>query len=185
MAKQGLGAGPLTCPLPPHIALMKMSPRWRPRALTQPWPCVARSQLLPSCPERPARKPARSHAWPPGVGPPTSCLGPTVGSYCRVGAQKRDGKWRGARDGERWERTPVLRKGGPWLWFPSPANQGLLSQVRGESGQMQAPGPGFQARAGAWCQVGLRQVWGSLDKRIPDRAPCQALALASSPHSSG
>lgn len=39
---------------------------------------------------------SRSHAWPPGVGPPTSCLGPTVGSYCRVGAQKRDGKWRGA-----------------------------------------------------------------------------------------
>ena len=39
----------------------------------------------------------------PGGRPPTSCLGPTVGSYCRVGAQKRDGKWKSPSDGSlRW-----------------------------------------------------------------------------------
>ena len=87
--------------------------------------------------------------------------------------------------GRGWERTPILRKGEPWPWFPSPSSQGLFSQVSGESGHNTSTRMGLPGSGRGLAPGGLEQSMGQPRQGLPSRAPCQALVLASSPYSSG
>lgn len=98
----------------------------------------------------------------PCVGPPTSCLGPTVGSYCRVGAQKRDGKWRSLK----WEvgGNPVLREGPLLVSFPL-TRACLRSEgevATDASTRTQLPGSGWR-----WCQGGSETSVGQPGQEDP------------------